>query len=555
MQPSQFRILYRVFLMRVVDLELLSKDGDPARLLGQLAALLAGISLTFSLPLLLIGRVTPEMAAVAEHSLIALNMVVIGLLSVLSWDAIFPDRRDAMVLSPLPVAPRTIFLAKAAALTYAICLSFIALNIFTGLFWASCFSTSDSLLGAVRAIAVYWVSNALAAAFVFTAVIAFQGAISQLLPRQIFLRLSAPLQMGAFCLILGIYILEPSLESTALLSAPVNQSLLAFLPSYWFYALFQQLNGAPSPVYAPLAARAGAALAIALGTAAVTLAISFLRSLRKIAEQPEVLPLNWPAKRSFPASHSLPGAVALFCLRTLLRSAQHRLVVSSYLGGGMAIVLVYVRAIFFQQHVGRAAAWSRPGTALIIPSLLMLSVAIAALRVVAALPVALRANWIFRVTEVHPPEAYLVAVRRAFLLLGALPVYVVSAVVFLALWPARFALEHLVVLALLGCLLTEFCLPGFHKLPFTCSYLPGSGNLQYVFWVVVLLVLPFIGTVARFELRMLSNPAGFAAIVAALSILLVLARKRTAVVLRPVSRMLFDEVEPHQILSLNLNQP
>ena len=50
-----------------------------------------------------------------EHYLIATMMLVVGLFTVLSWDAAFPDRRDVMVLSPLPVAPHTILFAKVSA--------------------------------------------------------------------------------------------------------------------------------------------------------------------------------------------------------------------------------------------------------------------------------------------------------------------------------------------------------------------------------------------------------------------------------------------------------
>ncbi len=42
-QKRQFLALYRNFLFRVVDLELLSASGDVRNLLGQFAALLAGI--------------------------------------------------------------------------------------------------------------------------------------------------------------------------------------------------------------------------------------------------------------------------------------------------------------------------------------------------------------------------------------------------------------------------------------------------------------------------------------------------------------------------------
>src|SRR5205085_794217 len=49
---------------------------------------------------------------VVQHFMIATTMLVVGLFAVLSWDATFPDQRDALVLAPLPVRPRTMFLAK-----------------------------------------------------------------------------------------------------------------------------------------------------------------------------------------------------------------------------------------------------------------------------------------------------------------------------------------------------------------------------------------------------------------------------------------------------------
>jgi hypothetical protein len=46
----QFRVLYREFLLRVVDLELLAPQGDITKLLGQFVALLAIVSLWILLP-------------------------------------------------------------------------------------------------------------------------------------------------------------------------------------------------------------------------------------------------------------------------------------------------------------------------------------------------------------------------------------------------------------------------------------------------------------------------------------------------------------------------
>ena len=44
MTKLQFRVLYREFLFRMVDLELLSAQGDMSKLLGQFAGLLIFIS-------------------------------------------------------------------------------------------------------------------------------------------------------------------------------------------------------------------------------------------------------------------------------------------------------------------------------------------------------------------------------------------------------------------------------------------------------------------------------------------------------------------------------
>lgn len=105
-RETQFRILYRQFLFRMVDLELLSADakGDMSKLFGQFAALLVFISLGLCLLAGAAGGAgLPPLAQLvgewsAVHFVIATTMLVVGLFAILSWDATFPDRRDVMVL-------------------------------------------------------------------------------------------------------------------------------------------------------------------------------------------------------------------------------------------------------------------------------------------------------------------------------------------------------------------------------------------------------------------------------------------------------------------------
>ncbi len=135
LRKLQFRTLYRVFFLRVVDLDLLSSDADPAKLIGQFAAIFCTFSFLLIIPLLLMnGDALPITSAwMFEHFFIETSMTVAGLIAVLNWDAAFPDRRDLLVLAPLPVRKSTLFLAKLAALFAAPALAVVALNIFSGL--------------------------------------------------------------------------------------------------------------------------------------------------------------------------------------------------------------------------------------------------------------------------------------------------------------------------------------------------------------------------------------------------------------------------------------
>src|SRR6516162_3934602 len=97
----QFRVLYRQFLFRMVDLEVLSAHalGDANKLLGQFAALLVFISNLLSLSAFGFAGSHMDPPArlaftmVIGHFLISTTMLVVGLFAVLSWDSTFPERR------------------------------------------------------------------------------------------------------------------------------------------------------------------------------------------------------------------------------------------------------------------------------------------------------------------------------------------------------------------------------------------------------------------------------------------------------------------------------
>jgi hypothetical protein len=562
---TQFRVLYRQFLFRVVDLEVLSASamGDSSKLLGQFAALLILISVVVSFGAFGFAdaNTAPDaslsMALIMEHFLIATTMLVVGTFAVLSWDSTFPNRRDVLVLAPLPVRARTVFLAKVAATATALCLVVALLHGATGLTWPFVFSAQGAgFVGVVRSFAAYWFTMLAAGAYIYCGVLAIQGLAAQILPRRLFLRVSGFLQMAAFCLFVCTYFLEPPVESLKVLNASENHCLLLCVPTYWFLGLFHQLNGSMHPALVPLARRAWMGMAVAALAAAAAYALSYLRTIRQIVEEPDIT----PARRGFRWLPRFGGAIQTaigqFCVRTLARSRQHRLILAFYLGIGLAFTILLLPLLAPPQADGGPSInlWHQPTTPLLASSVMMLALAVTGARVVFGLPLELRANWIFRAVGLTDARKILIAIRRALLLISVAPVWLVSAAVCFWLWPWREAAAHLVVLGLLGMMLADIAVYGFRKIPFTCSYLPGKSQVHMAVIAAVILIV-LVAQSVLWEEQALRSTAETAAMLALLGAAAGAIRWRVTVLARSDEEGLqFEEEGTPAVVELGLSR-
>ena len=563
MVDTQFRILYRQFLFRIVDLELLSTQGETSKLLGQFASLLVFLGLIFSLRLwVLTGDDMPARARLIaswgiEHFLIVTTMLIVGLFAVLSWDSMLPDQRDVLVLAPLPVRASTMFFAKVAAIATGLAVTVVVFNVLPAFPAPLAFAAPNSgLIGLPRSFAAYWITMFAAGAFIFCCVLGIQGLAAQVLPRRQFLRVSSFLQTAAFCLFVSVYFLQPSLASPEALTAAHNQHWLACLPSYWFLGLFQQLNGSMQLALAPLAIRAWLGLAIAGSATAFVYSLSYFRTLGRIAEEPDIVPrfrrLRWLPR----LGGALETAIGQFSIRTLLRSRKHRLILAFYLGIGLALTILFVGLLDALERPEVASVthlWRHANAGMLVSSVMMMFFAVLGARVGFAMPLDLTANWIFRVTPVGGVTECLQANRRALLVLAVAPVWAGSAMIFLWLWPWWPAAGHLAVLAILGIVAAEVTLASFRKIPFTCSYLPGKSNLHLTFWLCVLAFGLLVDQGAVLELHALWYPASYAMMIAILLIAVALARKRTVVQTRSEA-LEFEDAPPPAIMVLGLHQ-
>jgi hypothetical protein len=549
---QQFRVLHRVFLLRVVNLELLP-NGDPTRLIGQFLTTFASISILLILPALVYlffgGGMRMTTTWMYEHFLIETSMTVALLIALFNWDAAFPDKRDILILGPSPVRTGTLFMAKFIAFLVAPGLGVIAMNIFVGIFWPIFFRSNNAgFLGTLRAWPAYWIAILLVSAFSVFTVLAFQGLTSTLMPRQLFLRLSPFLQAAFVSLCVGLYFLEPSLESPEALTSPHNQRLLEFLPSYWFLAIFNQLNGSFHPAFAHLERRGWIGISVAAFGACAALLLSYVLKMRALVEQPDIVPsatsVSWEPKWVSP----LTQVLIFFTLRTSLRSRRHRMMLGFYLGLGGSCALGYANRFLGGFH-------SVDGTisvAFLLITIVIMILTVFSLRTVAAIPISPLANWIIRITQVRPARDYHKAIRISWVALGLAPASLVTAAILVLVYPWAPALGHFLLLLSLGFLLVELCLYTFQKIPFTCSYLSGKAQINFVFWACLMLIFRLMADGAEIESRMLRHLRSFIGLVLIVAIAASITRYLNESRASSTDELQFEDEDSSELTSLGL---
>jgi hypothetical protein len=147
------------------------------------------------------------------------------------------------------------------------------------------------------------------------------------------------------------------------------------------------------------------------------------------------------------------------------------------------------------------------------------------LRSAMSVPVSLEANWIFRLTERPQLRQYFAGLRKAMLVTGLVPLFLLVFAVYAVLWDPPTAFNHALYGLSISILTMEILFIRFLKIPFSCSYLPGKEKIQ-VYWLPYLLVfIAYLNITSRIELGLLRSPSGFIPFL--ISVLLIVAAIRS----------------------------
>ncbi len=557
----QFRMLYRLSLARLVDLEIISSRGDLNGLVARTGGILLGLSLM--MVLLVVSpywRVTLPVSALTtqlwndEEFLISLTLAAAGMFSVLAWNNVLPDRRDSLVLGSLPVRTRTVAFARLAAVLTCIAVIVGAVNAFIGLTFPYVMATG--LWESLRSIAAWWITVLAAGVFVFSATLALQGAAALVFRWSAFLRVSGILQLAGLLTVSALFFLTPPFS----LTMARTPELAEFFPSFWFTGLLHALRGDHDPLLMKLAATGIRNLAAVVTFAGCFFALAWMRIPRRIIESPDIASRSGRTIAARCGNLLVTGlfrrplerAVVLFTARTAARSRQHRLILAAHGGIGVAMALAFARGAVDSANGVRS---EQSNAALLVVGMLLALCAVSATRSVFALPHSLAANWIFRITAVQSPAVYFGAVRKSLTLLAVAPVCAACAAAWLAIWPGRFSVEASLVLLLVTLIFVNYRLYQFRKIPFACSWLPADGQsvktVRTIAYGFVFLTIAY--ALAGIELWALRSVARFVVLCACLAIWLAWLRRRgMEFAASPGNALQFDDLPAPEIFALDL---
>jgi hypothetical protein len=420
----------------------------------------------------LMGVTSPEPYRLAllgdDLFLIGLPMLLVAFVTLLVSHSLFPDERDFRILGPLPVHKSVVFSAKLSALflfaslfTAAAHVALVPLMLLTSMNrWSE-----HTVLARVTAWAIASVS---ASAFAVLAITATIGLLVLGLSRGRLQTLTALMRSGVIAVLV---LCVPLISQLPTLGGALSRgsTWLAFVPPAWFLGLERVLLGSTDPGLVTLAGIAAGAVGTAVVIVAATYTLLF-RQFERLMLRAAPTSAPWfrgergghlqVAQRNR-AAHPAFRAVSGFVLLTIGRSQLHQgvLVGLSACGVGLAMNSL------IGGNLARAALWT--------PFVFMFACGVG-VRAALALPMEYRANWIFQLTEERATrrEQFRAVDRLVALFVAGVPAVTAAPFLWLALGPR--AAIAVAVVALIGLVFVHVVLFDWHRIPFTCSYLPGK---------------------------------------------------------------------------------
>lgn len=420
-----------------------------------------------------------QQAVVADHAfLMALPMWIVATACGLAGQSLFPGETDYRILMAEPLSRRTIFGAKLAALLLFGGLFVVGAHVALVPLIALTLLVAAKTGSAIASASAFAIASVMASLFAALAIVAAQGLLVILAPRARLLTVSAAARsVVIFVLVLSLpFVIRLPAAASAFAS---DAWWLRWAPPAWFVGLELWLTG--DAARTTLAVEAIIATVVVLTVSVWTYVLLYRRFDRVTLHTGESHSgRSSQRSRRRPAQASVRLALSRFVSITLRRSVVHQSIVVCLLAGAGGWVMNGLLAADVWQVATETRANSAASLVLVWAPMTLVFLVSPAIRLTLSVPLELRANWIFRMTEDVGTrgEAVSAGVRTVFALGVALPTALVAP---LQWWVLGSPVVVLVLVEwLIGWLLVELLMAEWRRIPFTCSYIPAKGFVPHV---------------------------------------------------------------------------
>jgi hypothetical protein len=482
--PGTTRVLVRHFLRQSFSLEAIATGGEIREIVFAVLTLLAAPGYLLAVLTLIGGPRMGRYWEVAglppllvfwkeEWLILTFSMAAAAVVAAVQWKSFVLDVHDYRILGPLPVRRAPVLLAKLASLAIVLLVLHLAVNSLSGLLMPGV-----SPAGYFRTLLALQLTLLLQTVFVCASVLAVQALATAALPSALAQRVATLVQAG-FLLAAAVLVVSAewlSLRMLALHDTP--HTLHRVVPVAWFMAAYKPLLGLDGSVVAADARTALVATAAAMIVAVAGCLLGY-RDTEGRGTPAAGLLERWAAAldRAFRFRHpARPRArgISAFIGKALQRSPTVALLSRGWLVLGIAIVLAGLGAATARGQLQTAV----PSAATVAPGIVLPFFGLVGLRLAAAYPANLEANWLFRLTETAHPADHATAIRVCALRAVVLPWVALPFAAQAFLWGLGTALPLALLGLAIGLVSAEWLFLGFRKIPFTCSYLPGKADLR-----------------------------------------------------------------------------
>lgn len=485
-----FKVLVRAFFGQFFASELVTSEMQLHRaMVGPLALLIAPAVLvpfqlisSFELAAIIFPAMLEPLTRLIASIFITYSMVSIGVIAAVMWDTLSFDRRDAMVLGPLPLQGRTVVAAKIAALGLLLLVAAVSINLPMAVLFSMTAGNHKAAASVVRHFVAHMTTTLCAATFIFCLLVTVRALVGSIAGRRVVI--ASILRFVLFAALLCFVIFVPM----ALQIVPGGRRrpptvrmlpIPPWSPTNWFLGLYEWIRGSDSGAEWAAAARQAVTFTVLMIAAAIATTVAGYRRQLQLALTPSAWTGRLGSARIpravawlFVFPNHLARSISRFILVTLARNSPQQVTIAINAALGLTIVVGgLLRA------KGDIAQLMRPRTAVLwIPFMLTYWVAIG-LRASFFVPAELQAAWSFRFNAPVRSTAYWSAVRASaigfllpFALLFDAPLVLLVGVR-AAAWNALVVAASVLVLGETIALTVDF-------IPFTRPYEPGHARLR-----------------------------------------------------------------------------